>query len=109
MEELKKYFQEHQDKFRKPESVTLSEIFLSSAGKNEAEVKARALELVRQLRAGADFAKVASAKLGARANGVRIAPETGGRWAPLKCRTCVRKSRLCEEPASGRYKRATAN
>ena len=61
MDELKKYFQEHQDKFRKPENVTISEIFLSSAGKNEAEVKARALELVRQLRAGADFAKVAAA------------------------------------------------
>ena len=79
MDELKKYFQEHQDKFRKPESVTLSEIFLSSAGKNEAEVKARALELVRQLRAGADFAKVASANSEREQNGVRIAPETGGK------------------------------
>jgi len=28
-DELKKYFQEHQDKFRKPESVTISEIYLS--------------------------------------------------------------------------------
>ena len=79
MEELKKYFQEHQDKFRKPESVTISEIFLSSAGKNEAEVKARALELVRQLRAGADFAKVASANSEREQNGVRVAPETGGK------------------------------
>ena len=79
MEELKKYFQEHQDKFRKPETVTISEIFLSSAGKNEAEVKARALELVRQLRAGADFAKVASANSEREQNGVRIAPETGGK------------------------------
>jgi len=79
MDELKKYFQEHQDKFRKPESVTLSEIFLSSAGKNDAEVKARALELVRQLRAGADFAKVAGANSEREQNGVRIAPETGGK------------------------------
>jgi len=79
MEELKKYFQEHQDKFHKPESVTISEIFLSSAGKNEAEVKARALELVRQLRAGADFAKVASANSEREQNGVRVAPETGGK------------------------------
>jgi parvulin-like peptidyl-prolyl isomerase len=79
MEELKKYFQEHQDKFRKPESVMISEIFLSSAGKNEAEVKARALELVRQLRAGADFAKVASANSEREQNGVRVAPETGGK------------------------------
>ena len=79
MEELKKYFQEHQDKFHKPESVTISEIFLSSAGKNEGEVKARALELVRQLRAGADFAKVASANSEREQNGVRVAPETGGK------------------------------
>src|SRR5215210_1273558 len=32
-DELKKYFDAHRDKFRKPESVTLSEIFLSLAGK----------------------------------------------------------------------------
>jgi parvulin-like peptidyl-prolyl isomerase len=79
MDELKKYFQEHQDKFRKPESITISEIYLSAAGKNEAEVKARALELVRQLRAGADFAKVASANSEREQNGVRVAPETGGK------------------------------
>jgi peptidyl-prolyl cis-trans isomerase SurA len=78
-DELKKYFQEHQDKFRKPENVTISEIFLSSAGKNEAEVKARALELVRQLRAGADFAKVAAANSEREVNGVRTAPQNGGK------------------------------
>lgn len=79
MEELKKYFQEHQDKFRKPETVTISEIFLSSAGKNEAEVKARALELVVQLRAGADFAKVAAANSEREVNGVRTGPTSGGK------------------------------
>ncbi len=78
-DELKKYFQEHQDKFRKPESVTISEIFLSSAGKNEAEVKAKALELVRQLRAGADFAKVAAANSEREVNDVRTAPQNGGK------------------------------
>jgi peptidyl-prolyl cis-trans isomerase SurA len=78
-DELKKYFQEHQDKFRKPESVTISEIFLSSAGKNEAEVKARALELVKQLRAGADFAKLAAANSERESNGVRTGPTNGGK------------------------------
>lgn len=78
-DELKKYFQEHQDKFRKPENVTISEIFLSSAGKNEAEVKARALELVRQLRAGAGFAKVAAANSEREVNDVRTAPQNGGK------------------------------
>lgn len=79
MAELQKYFQEHPDKFRKPESVTISEIFLSSAGKNEAEVKARALELVVQLRAGADFAKVAAANSEREVNGVRTGPQNGGK------------------------------
>ncbi len=79
MAELQKYFQEHQDKFRKPESITISEIFLSSAGKNEAEVKARALDLVKQLRGGADFAKVATANSEREANGVRVAPQNGGK------------------------------
>lgn len=79
MDELRKYFQANQDKFRKPENVTLSEIFLSSAGKNEAEVKARALELVRQLRAGADFGSLAAANSEREMNGVRIAPENKGK------------------------------
>ena len=78
MDELQKYYQEHQDKFRKPENVTISEIFLSSAGKNEAEVKARALELVTQLRAGADFKKVAAANSEREVNGVRTAADSGG-------------------------------
>jgi peptidyl-prolyl cis-trans isomerase SurA len=79
IDELKKYFQAHQDKFRKPENITLSEIFLSSAGKNEAEVKAKALQLVAQLRAGADFGTVAVANSEREANGVRVAPQTKGK------------------------------
>ena len=79
MDELKQYFQSHPDKFRKPENVTLSEIFLSSAGKNEAEVKARALELVRQIRAGADFSALAAANSEREINGVRVAPQNKGK------------------------------
>ena len=52
---------------------------LSSAGKNEAEVKARASELVGQLRAGGDFAKIAAANSERESNGVRIAPQNGGK------------------------------
>ncbi|MEP6718650.1 MAG: peptidyl-prolyl cis-trans isomerase [bacterium] len=79
VDELKKYFAAHPDKFRKPENVTLSEIFLSSAGKNEAEVKAKALQLVAQLRGGADFGAVAVANSEREANGVRVAPQTKGK------------------------------
>jgi peptidyl-prolyl cis-trans isomerase SurA len=79
IDELKKYFAAHPDKFRKPENVTLSEIFLSMAGKNEADVKARANEFVRQLRAGADFGSVAAANSERELGGKRTAPETKGK------------------------------
>jgi peptidyl-prolyl cis-trans isomerase SurA len=61
MDELHAYFDAHRDKFLKPESVDLSEIFLGLAGKQEADVKARSTQLVAQLRAGADFCTLAKA------------------------------------------------
>jgi parvulin-like peptidyl-prolyl isomerase len=79
MDELQKYFQQHPEKFRKPENVTISEIFLSLAGKNEADVKARANELVAQLRGGADFGAVAAANSEREVDGVRVAPQTKGK------------------------------
>jgi len=79
MDELQKYFQQHPEKFRKPENVTISEIFLSLAGKNEADVKARANELVAQLRSGADFGAVAAANSEREVDGVRIAPQSKGK------------------------------
>ena len=78
-EEVKKYFDAHKDKFRKPETVTLSEIYLSSANKDDAAVKARATELVTQLRAGADFGALAAANSEREKNGVRTAPQDKGR------------------------------
>jgi peptidyl-prolyl cis-trans isomerase SurA len=77
-DEIKKYFDAHPDQFRKPESVKLSEIYLSSAGKDDAAVRARALELVTQLRAGADFAAVAAANSEREKNGTRTAPQDKG-------------------------------
>lgn len=60
-DELRAYFDAHKDKFLKPETVELSEIFLTLAGKNEADVKARATQLVTQVRGGADFGTLAAA------------------------------------------------
>jgi parvulin-like peptidyl-prolyl isomerase len=60
-DELKKYYDSNRDRFRKPEVVTISEIYLSLAGKPEAEVRARALQILAQLRGGADFGTVAAA------------------------------------------------
>ena len=59
-DELHAYFDTHKDKFLKPETVDLSEIFLTLAGKNEADVKARATQLVTQIRGGADFGTLAA-------------------------------------------------
>jgi peptidyl-prolyl cis-trans isomerase SurA len=60
-DELHKYFDAHRDKFTKPESIELSEIFLGLAGKQEPDVRAQALKLVAQLRGGADFCTLAAA------------------------------------------------
>jgi parvulin-like peptidyl-prolyl isomerase len=60
-EEVRAYFDAHKQKFLKPESVELSEIFLSLAGKPEAEVKARAAQLADQARKGGDFCTLAAA------------------------------------------------
>jgi peptidyl-prolyl cis-trans isomerase SurA len=77
--ELRKYFNEHPGKFQKPESVVLSEIFLSLAGKNPAEVEARAAQLIAQARGGADFGALAAANSDRTENGTRVAIESKGK------------------------------
>lgn len=77
-EEVKKYYEAHPDKFRKPESVKLSEIYLVSTGKDEEAVKARALELIAQARAGADFGALAAANSEREKEGKRTAPQDKG-------------------------------
>jgi peptidyl-prolyl cis-trans isomerase SurA len=75
---VKAYFDAHPDMFRKPEGISLAEIFLGITSKDEAAVKARATELVAQLRAGADFKTVASANSEREKDGKRTAPVDGG-------------------------------
>ncbi|HEV7374584.1 MAG TPA: peptidyl-prolyl cis-trans isomerase [Pyrinomonadaceae bacterium] len=77
--QAKDYYDKHREQFRKPEVVTLSEIFLSLAGKPEAEVRAKAMQILTQLRAGADFKSLAttnSERLGP--DGNRLAAQNGG-------------------------------
>src|SRR5215213_3892929 len=57
--EIKAYYEKNKDKFTKPETLTLSEIFLSFAGRDENAVRDKAKLLVKELRAGGDFAKLA--------------------------------------------------
>lgn len=57
--QLREYYEANKAKFTKPETVTLSEIFLSFAGRDENAVREKAKQLLEQLRAGADFEKLA--------------------------------------------------
>lgn len=57
--ELKEYFEKNKAKFTKPETISISEIFLSFAGRSEAAVREKAANLVKELRAGGDFDKLA--------------------------------------------------
>jgi parvulin-like peptidyl-prolyl isomerase len=50
--ELRDYYNAHRDRFV---SVTLSELFLSLAGRTEEEVRAKAADLARRARSGASF------------------------------------------------------
>jgi parvulin-like peptidyl-prolyl isomerase len=77
--EIKAYFEKNRDKFRKPETLTISEIFLSTVGKDDAQVSARAADLVKQLRAGGDFKAVAMVQSEREEAGQRVAPKTGGK------------------------------
>ncbi|MGH9916095.1 MAG: peptidylprolyl isomerase, partial [Pyrinomonadaceae bacterium] len=75
--EAKKYYDEHRDRFS---SVDLSEIFLNLAGKPEAEIKAKAEQIVKRLRTGEDFGTVAvatSERMGE--DGSPLAPKTKGK------------------------------
>lgn len=77
--EVKKYYEANKEKFRKPETVKLSEIFLSTVGKDPKEVRARAEKLVAQLRTGgADFKALAMVQSEREVNGKRVAPESKG-------------------------------
>lgn len=57
--EIKDFYAKNKDKFKKPGTVTISEIFLSFAGRDKESVKLKANQIVNQLRNGADFVKTA--------------------------------------------------
>jgi peptidyl-prolyl cis-trans isomerase SurA len=79
LNELQEYYNAHKEKFRRPESVTLSEILLRTHGSDELRVRAKAETLVTQLRGGADFRKLAIANSEREKNGKRMALTDGGK------------------------------
>ncbi|MFN2454934.1 MAG: peptidylprolyl isomerase [Pyrinomonadaceae bacterium] len=85
LDELKKYYAAHPDQFRKSESVTLSEIFLSFAGKSEADVIAKADALVAQARKpGTDFGALSAANSEREQAGARTAPQSKGKLGAIQ-------------------------
>lgn len=56
--QLQAYFDKHKEKFTKPETISVSELFLSFAGRDEAAVREKARQLVAELRNGGDFEKI---------------------------------------------------
>jgi parvulin-like peptidyl-prolyl isomerase len=57
--QVKDYYEKNKSKFTKPETVTLSEIFLSFAGRDEATVRDKAKYIIAQYKVGIDFTKLA--------------------------------------------------
>lgn len=57
--EIKSYFDANKTKFTKPETVSISEIFLSFAGRDEAGVREKAKQIVADARKGVSFEKLA--------------------------------------------------
>jgi parvulin-like peptidyl-prolyl isomerase len=74
-DDLKKYYDANRSKFQ---SMTLSEIFLSLAGRTDAEVLAKAKQIVAQARGGADFGTLAAKHSEREINGVRVAEKSKG-------------------------------
>ena len=57
--ELRDYYEKNKTKFTKPETVSVSELFIGFAGRDEKAVREKAKQLAAQLKAGGDFAKAA--------------------------------------------------
>jgi len=92
--ELEQYYKEHQDEYRVPESVTVRHILITTptpdangkVNQNAVEAaRAKAEDILKQLKAGADFAELAkkySQDPGSAQNGGLLPPITRGRTVP---------------------------
>lgn len=73
--QLKDYYEKNRDKFKTPETVSFSNLFLSFPGKDPAVVREKAAQLHAQLKAGGDFKKIV-AENGEPGPGANTAGET---------------------------------
>ena len=60
-QDIQRAYRQNIDQYTQPEQVRASHILLNTEGKDEAEVRARAEDLLKQLKAGADFEALAKA------------------------------------------------
>ena len=58
--DVQRYYNDNIQQFQTPEQVRASHILLQTAGKNEAAVRTQAEDLLKQVRAGGDFAALAT-------------------------------------------------
>ena len=57
--DVQRYYNDNIQQYQTPEQVRASHILLETAGKNDADVKKRAEEILKQVKSGADFAELA--------------------------------------------------
>jgi peptidyl-prolyl cis-trans isomerase D len=83
--DVQRYYNDNIQNFQTPEQVRASHILLETAGKNDADVKKRAEEILKQVKGGADFAELAkkvSEDKGSAANGGDLDYFGRGRMVP---------------------------
>ncbi len=57
--DVERYYNDHIDQYSTPEQIRASHILLKTEGKDDAAVKAKAEDILKQAKAGADFAELA--------------------------------------------------
>jgi peptidyl-prolyl cis-trans isomerase D len=83
--DIQRYYNDNIEQYTTPEQVRASHILLETAGKNDADVKKRAEEILEQVKSGADFAALAkkvSEDKGSAANGGDLDFFGRGRMVP---------------------------
>jgi peptidyl-prolyl cis-trans isomerase D len=83
--DVQRYYNDNIQQYETPEQVRASHILLETAGKNDADVKKRAEEILKQVKSGADFAELAkkvSEDKGSKANGGDLDYFGRGRMVP---------------------------
>ena len=63
-QDIQRAYRQNIDQYSQPEQIRASHILLNTEGKDEAAVRARAEELLKQIKGGADFAALAKANSG---------------------------------------------